>query len=332
MHSLWRGLAVGVSLLALGSTIAKAEPKVVASIQPIHSLVAGVMSGVAEPALLVKGGGSPHSYALRPSEAQALNDAQVIFWVGEGLETFLEKPLETLGEGARIVELIDAPGVKRIEYGDHDHDHDHGHEHGEHDHDDHDHDDHEAHEDHASGHDHDHDHDHGAFDPHIWLDTENALVMVDAIHNALAEADPANAESYGMNAERLSARLRALDHNLHEMLEPVEGKPFVVFHDAYQYFEDRYHLNKVSAITINPERKPGASHLKEVQDKIAESGAACVFAEPQFQPKVVDTVIQGMDVKKGVLDPLGAALEPGEDAYFKLMEGLANSLTDCLNS
>ncbi|WP_259779699.1 zinc ABC transporter substrate-binding protein ZnuA [Aestuariispira ectoiniformans] len=293
---------------------AMAEPKVVASIQPIHSLVAGVMAGVGSPTLLVKGGGSPHSYSLRPSEARALADADVVFWVGEGLETFLRKPIKTLGSNARAVELLHAPGVLKIAYGpDEEHHDDDAHEH-EHEHD----------EVHDEG------HHHGAFDPHIWLDPRNAEVLVNTIAAELEAADPANKDAYEANANRLAERLRALDHALSERLTPVEKSPYVVFHEAYSYFEKRYHLNQVASVTVSPDRKPGAAHLKEIRQKIAESGAMCVFTEPQFEPKVVQTVVQGMDVGTGVMDPLGASLVPGEDAYFKLMESLAAGLTDCL--
>lgn len=352
MHAKIRRLSVAILATTLVSTAAapsRAEaPRVVASILPVHSLVAGVMDGVGTPALLVRGGGSPHTYTLRPSEAKALQDADVVFWIGEEIEAFLEKPLEALPRNARIVALHEAPGITLLptreggawdaHHDHHDDDHggpeddhhghkddDHGHKDDHHGHDD----DHHGHED-AGEDDHGHGHGHGMHDMHVWLDPSNARAMVGAIVAALAESDPANAARYRGNGEALVDRLTDLDAELARALVPVKGRPYVVFHDAYRYFEHRYGLTPAGSITVDPDRKPSAARLAEIRAKIAATGAACVFAEPQFEPAVVATVVEGTDARTGVLDPLGAGLAPGADAYFAVMNGLAESLRACL--
>lgn len=352
-------------LWAIGSSAsAHGDGGVVASIKPIHSLAAGVMAGVGEPTLLLKGGASPHTYSLKPSDAAALEDAEVVFWVGEKLEAFLADRIDTLAHHAAIVGLMDADGLVLLDVREggtwegHDHDHgdhgDHGHDEAAHDdhddHDDHGHDDH-AHDDHGHddhGHDdHGHeehahdDHGHGdrghddphhgdAADAHLWLDPDNAIAMVGVMVDALSEADADNAAAYKANGEAVIARLEALDGELRDMLEPVSDKPFIVFHDAYQYLEAHYGLNGVGSITISPEVQPGAARIVEIRDKIGELGAVCVFSEPQFEPRLVATVTEGSDARTGVLDPLGADLTDGPDLYFDLMRANAKALADCL--
>jgi zinc transport system substrate-binding protein len=310
----------------VASGASAAAPKVVVSLKPIHSLVAGVMAGVGEPRLLVPGPASPHSYSLRPSDAAALSEADLIFWVGEGMESFLEKPLDSLAGGARIVELSTAEGVallKNREGGAWE-----AHGHGEQ----------EAHGagEAESGHgdqgaaDEEEAHHHGYYNLHIWLDPDNAGAIVKAAVAALSKVDPAHAADYAKNGGDLIGRLAALDWELRSDLAPVRETPFVVFHDAYQYFERHYDLNAVGSITVNPERAPGANRLSEIRDKIKGLRASCVFGEPQFASGVVRTVIEGTSAREGVLDPLGVAQAPGPDAYFALMRGLAGSLRKCL--
>jgi zinc transport system substrate-binding protein len=327
------GLALDAGALASASADA---PAVVASIKPVHSLVAGVMEGVGEPVLLVKGAGSEHSYSLRPSEARALERAAVVFWVGETMETFLIKPLRTLAGKAQVIELWEVPGLTLLatreggmwEADEHEGEHaDHGGE-GEHA---------EKHEEHGAAHaDADHvvgeDHAHGETDMHVWLDPGNAKVLVNAIASVLGDADPANAAIYHSNAARLRQRIEALDRDLAERLEVVGDRPYVVFHDGYQYFERRYGTNAVGAITINPTQRPGAQRLEEIHARLEHLDAACVFAEPQFEPALVDVLIEGTNAGKGVLDPLGSAFEAGPGQYFELMNGLADSLVACLGS
>lgn len=312
-------------LIAPPATAGGAGPNVVVSIKPIHSLVAGVMRGIGEPTLLIKGGGSPHSYSLRPSEAASLQNADVIFWIGDEMETFLEKPLEALPERARIVALHEANGVTLLpnREGDawekHVHEHEEGHVH-----------DNDHSEEHGTSHD--EEHAHGQENMHIWLDPSNAKAMVRQIVATLSEADPANAARYKASGADLENSLAQLDESLNRDLTPIKDRPYVVFHDAYQYFENRYDLSPAGSITVNPEHKPSARRVAEIRDKIKATGAVCVFSEPQFEPTLIVTVIEGTNAKSATLDPLGADLAPGPDAYFELMGGLGDSLRACLLS
>jgi zinc transport system substrate-binding protein len=308
---------LGLAALTLSSAPAVAAPKVVASIKPVAALVAGVMAGVGTPATIVGGGQSLHTFSLKPSDAKALTDADVVFWVGPGLETFLEKPIRALTSGAAVVALAEAPGVTVLKgrtggvWEAHADDHGHDHDRGDND-----------------GHDHgDHD-----IDGHIWLDPVNAQAMVGAIAVALSEVDAANAAAYAANAAALRARLAALDAELAAALAPVKERPFIVFHDGYQYLERRYGLNAVGSITVSPDRVPGARRIAEIRDKIKTLQAACVFAEPQFEPKLVQTLIAGTSARTGTLDPEAATLPAGPELYFDMMRALVANLRACFGA
>ena len=349
------------TLVSTGTLTAQAEINVVASIKPVHSLVAAVMEGVGTPDLIVEGASSPHNYALKPSQAQELEKADLVFWVGHQLEAFLEKPIEAIATKAKAVELLDAHGLTKLEFreggafdehdheehaedkhDDHDHeehaedkhdDHDHE-EHAEDKHDDHDHeehaeDKHDDHEGHAEGgHD---EHEHGEFNPHVWLDPENAKALVHEIEEALIEADPANASKYEANAKSLTLKLDNLLGEVSAQLAPVKGKAFIVFHDAYHNFENRFGLSAVGSITVSPEVLPGAERISELQDKVKGLSATCVFSEPQFEPKLVTTVTEGTQAKTGILDPLGTSIDDGPELYFTLLRNMANSFKSCLS-
>lgn len=303
-----------LSALLLTST-AYAAPNVVASIKPVHSLVAAVMAGVGEPTLIVKGAASPHTYALRPSDAGALESADIVFWTGHGMELFLADALDTLAPKAEIVELAHAPGIKLlpVREGGAFEPHSHEAEGGDHDHD-------EAHE-HAE---------HDAGDMHFWLDPENAKLMVTEIAATLAKADPENAAAYKTNAATEIVKLDALETEIGATLAPVKDKPFIVFHDAYQYFEARFGLHLAGSITVTPDVMPGAQRIDQLKAKVAELGATCVFAEPNFEPTIIKAIIEGSPAKSGILDPEGGALTEGADLYPTLVRGLAASLVDCL--
>lgn len=304
------GLLVGTAATAADA------PKVVVSIKPIHSLVAAVMQGVGTPDLIVDGAASPHTYALKPSNARSLEQAQVVFWVGPGMEAFLQKPLTSLGSNATIVELDQAPGITKLKFreGGAFEPHDDG-------------------DEPAAGENHAHDdHDHGEFDTHLWLDPHNAKAMVAEITTSLVAADPANALTYEANQKTLNDKLDALDTEIASTVAPVKDKPFIVFHDAYQYFERRYGVRVSGSITVSPETIPGAQRVSEIHSKVADLGATCVFAEPQFEPKLVNVVLEGTSAKSGVLDPEAATLPQGPDLYFDLMRGIASSLKSCLSA
>ncbi|KGF67695.1 zinc transporter [Hoeflea sp. BAL378] len=328
-----KAISLASTLLASSAVTASAEIHVVASIKPIHSLVAAVMEGVGEPGLIVEGAGSPHTYALKPSQAEMLEQADLVFWVGHELEAFLAKPLETIGANATSIELIDAHDLVKLGFreGGAFEKHDHGEEAG---HDD------PAHEETAEA-DHDHaneetadagheGHGHGAFDAHLWLDPVNAKAMVHEIEEALVKADPDKAARYEANAEAVTARLDALIAEVSAELEPVKGKGFIVFHDAYQYFENRFGIAASGSITVSPEVLPGAERITEIRARVQELGAACVFAEPQFEPKLVSTVIEGTDARAGTIDPLGAGLDAGPELYFQVIRSMATSISTCL--
>jgi zinc transport system substrate-binding protein len=350
-----RRIVLASTAMALTGTGAAHAIDVVASIKPVHSLVASVMQGVAEPGLLVRGAGSPHTYSLRPSEAAMLERADVVFWVGPDLEMFLSGALDTLASNAAVVELGEAHRLTRLEYreggpfeahthddDDHGHSHDdHGnddHSHDDHDHDDHGHDDH-AHADDGHGHDdddHGHDHDdhghahHGAYDMHMWLDPENAKVFVDEIEAALVAADPDNAGSYAQNAEALRGRLDELSAEVEAAVADVRGRGFIVFHDAYQYYENRFGVTATGSITVSPEVMPGAARIDAIRTRVRDLDVACVFAEPQFEPRLVEVVTEGTAAKTAVLDPLGADIADGPDLYFEMMRSNAAALKACL--
>ena len=288
---------------------AAAEVAVVASIKPVHALTAAVMQGAGTPHLIVQGGASPHSMSLKPSDARALQEAGVVVWVGEGLEAFLVSPLQSLAGKARVVELSEAAGLTRLPYraggawG----------EPAEHEE--------ESHED---------DHDHEGIDMHLWLDPANAKAMVAAIAEALIAADPDNSGIYTANARIMEHRLDQLSEEIAHDLGPVKDVPFVVFHDAFQYLDTAFGLNNVGSITVNPEQPPGAARLSEIHGKIAELQARCVFAEPQFEPRLVQVVIEGTTAKTATLDPLGAEIADGPELYFEMMRANAASLKACL--
>lgn len=294
--------AAFVMFCAVMGQAAEAAPRVAVSIKPIHSLVAGVMAGVAVPDLIVSGGASPHSYSLKPSDAANLNAAQVVIWVGPGFENFLAKPLATLASSAKVLALMDAPGVTRIAAG----------KRG-------------APDETATTEDAD-------IDRHIWLDPVNAKAMVAAITTMLVQIDPGNAARYSTNAAAVATRLDGLDANIANTVAPVQTKPFVVYHDAYQYFTARYRLNAVGAVTVNPERAPGAKRVAALRERITALGAVCVFSEPEFEPKLMRTLVEGTHAKTGVLDPEGTALTAGPELYFTLMRNLAESLAACLGA
>lgn len=291
------------------STAALAEvPKVVASVKPIHSLVAAVMGELGTPALIVSGSASPHTYSLKPSDAQALQAADLVFWTGHGLELFLEGSIAALAPKATVVELSHAPGIELLaprEGGTF-----------------------EAHADEA--HD-EHEHEDAAErDMHFFLDPENAKAMVAAIAESLSAADPEHAETYRANAAAESADLDALVAETAARLAPVKGRPFVVFHDAYQYFERRFGLSLAGSVTVNPEITPGADRIAHIRDKLKSLDAACVFAEPNFNQRLVDVLTEGTSARPGTLDPEGSALAEGPGLYRQLIENLADSLVGCL--
>jgi len=330
-----RGLAVSLLVFVAPFASAHGDTPVVVSIKPIHSLVAGVIEGVGSPSLIVKGAASPHTFSLTPSQAKNLYNAHLVFWVGHELEAFLEKPLSTLSANAKQVELLEVPGLTKHHFREggafeehaHEEEHEHKNEH--------------KHEQNTAGKKDEHGaHDHGSHekhhdeevDPHFWLDPENAKIIVHYVAHILSEYDPKNAALYEGNEQRLNAKLDALIGEVQNTLAPIKGKEFIVFHDAYQYFENRFDIVASGSITINPDLPPSVGRIQEIRNKIKKLGAICVFSEPQFEPKIIRTVMEGTSAKTGVLDPLGASMTDGSELYFELIRGMAHSLKDCLSS
>ena len=329
-------LSFALSILSILTffTPANAELKVVTSIKPMHSLASYLMDGIGKPELIVDGYASPHGFSMKPSHAKMLQNADLIFWVGEDLENFLEKPLKSIAKKAEKIELIEIKGLNVLKFrernifDEHDHGHD-DHDKKEDDHDDHDHDDHGKKEEHDDHDDHDgHEgHAHGEFDPHIWLDTMNAKAMLNEMAEHLIENDPKNEAKYKSNLDKALKDIDKL--TIEVMTELNNSVSSIVFHDAYQYFEKRFNVNVLGAFTVNTDVMPGAEQLAEIREIIEHDKVACVFSEPQFNPDIINAVAKDMKIKTGVLDPLGATLDSGKDLYFKLIRNMSASFKGC---
>ena len=300
-------IAMAVVLLAGDSALAEV-PAVVADIAPVHSLVARVMGGVGAPDLLLSPGASPHEYNLRPSEAGALQGADLIFWVGEDLTPWFGDAAATLGEGAKSVALSETEGTTLLPFREG-----------------------ALFDDHDETNEHDHDHEEGRHDPHSWLSPENASVWLDAIAAELSAADPENGDTYAKNAEAGKEDLAILENDVRNMLDPLAGRSFVVFHDAYQYFEASFGLQASGAISLGDASDPSPSRLGEIRNRIVSEGIDCVLAEPQFNAGLVETVTEGTTARTAVLDPLGASIDIGPQFYPQLLENLASALSGCLS-
>lgn len=295
-------------LLLFTALPARAEPpKVLVSIKPLHALVAMVMEGIATPGLIIDGAVSPHGYALKPSDARAIEGARLIVWVGPAFESWLAPALKGRDD---TLALLSLPGLIRLDsreggaWEPHHHageDH-HGRVHGDSD----------------------------ETDPHAWLDPRNAQVLVQAVAARLSALDPANAGRYAANAAAATARLEALDHELAARLAPLAGRSYVVFHDAHQYLEARYGLTPAGAITVDPERPPGARRMAQLRDRLKEAKATCVFAEPGAARATARALADASGDRLGQLDPEGLLAQPGPDSYMQQMRALADSLAQCL--
>ena len=302
--------------IALGASPGRAaEPKVLVTVKPIHALVAAVMEGGSAPDLLLDGAASPHAYAMKPSDSRRLGAADVVVRVSDGLETFLGKALAGLPKRALVVTLEKVPGLTLYplrtgaDFDPHEH------------------------RPSKSGHAHgDKGHAKNATDAHLWLDPVNARVIALHMAEVLAGVAPEHADRFRRNAAALAARLDDLDKRLAAELQPMVGRPYLVFHDAYQYFERRYGLTSAGSVTVSPEVPASAQRLSKIRALLAAKGAVCVFAEPQFPPRTIDTIVEGTKVRRATLDPLGAGLEAGPGLYMQILEGLARDLKGCLSA
>ncbi len=306
-----RLIAFIMAIIAGAALPASATPKVAASIMPIHSLVSSLMKGVGVPTLLIPSNVSPHQFSLKPSQRRAIADADVVFWIGHGIEGRLSKLMS--GKGTRAVSLIKSAGLQILKarsggvWGSHD-----GHDHHDH---------------HGEG-----EHADSTKDMHIWLDPANARLMTQAMVRALSEADKKNQSLYEANGKKLLADLEKLENEIVRALAPVKNKPFIVFHDAFQYFERRFGLNGAGALMVHSVHSPSAKRLFEVRKKILRAGVSCVFREPQFDGRLAVSVVRGTSAKVGILDPLGSDITPGPTGYSQLIRSAAKSLGDCLKN
>ena len=319
------------TILTLMSTSVMADvPNVAADIAPVHSLVSRVMDGIGAPKLVVQSGASPHGYRLRPSEAKALQDADLVFWMGEELTPWLDSALKTLASKASITTLMDQEGVilhdfrESVLFEAHDHS-DHN---DEKDHDDHD--DEKDHDDHDDDKDHDDHDDHGGHDPHSWLSPENAKLWLNIIASKLSVSDPENAATYFMNAAAGQTEIEEMITEVSATLKPVQGGKFVVFHDAYQYFENDFDFYASGAISLSDASDPSPARVAKIQKRIRDEGIQCVLAEPQFKRGLVATVMEGSEATASVIDPLGADLKTGPKLYTQLIINMAKTLRNCL--
>ena len=322
-----------ISFLAFISPL-NAKIKVVASIKPIHSLASYLMDGVGKPDLIVDGYASPHGFALKPSHAKMLQNADLIFWVGEDLENFLEKPLKSIAKKAEKIELMEIKGLNKLEFRErnifeeHDDHKEHGHKEDKHGHKEDKHGHKEAKHGHKEDkHDDHHEHAHGEHDPHIWLDTMNAKIILSEMAEHLIENDQENASKYKANLKKAHKDLDKLTKKVKSEL----NKDFksIVFHDAYQYFEKRFDVNVLGAFTVNTDVLPGAEQLAEIREVIEHEKVSCVFSEPQFNPDIIKAVAKDTNIKTGVIDPLGATLNPGKTLYFDLISNMSKSFKGC---
>ncbi|MGA1020210.1 MAG: zinc ABC transporter substrate-binding protein [Candidatus Puniceispirillales bacterium] len=303
-------------VMVLSASVSVADtPRVAVDIAPVHSLVARVMDGVDTPALIIAAGASPHEYSLRPSEAAALQKADVIFWIGPELTPWLDKALSTLAQDAVQVSFINAEGTILLPYREsalferHDHDDDHA--------------DHDDHDDHAN-------HDQHPMDPHLWLSPENGIVWMNMIAEVLVEADPTNAATYRANSVAGQKELINLQTKINTILAPHRGKNFITFHDGFQYFEDHFNFPAMGAIALSDASQPGPARLAAIRERIANESISCVLSEPQYQSGIITAVTGEIEVNIGVVDAVGYSLELGRDLYPQLLRDLAEALAECL--
>lgn len=346
-------ITLGLPLSSLADT-----PSVAVDIAPLHSLVSQVMDGVSEPNLLIPAEASPHDYALRPSQAQALSDADIVFWMGETFTPWLEKAIHNVADSANNVEMLELAtttyeyreGATFEEHGDHEKHGDHHDEHADDDehHDKHEegfldqlltlfgsHDDHEEeheqhHDDHNEEHGDHHGHNHEGVDPHAWLDPENAKAWIKEIETVLSKHDPENAQTYASNAQKATASLDTLINETRTQVDELGALKFIVFHDAYQYFEKRFGILATGSISLGDAEDPSPARISEIRETVEKLGVTCVFTEPQYNPGLVKNVFEGTTVTDmGVMDPLGASINIGASHYSELIGSMVASLNQC---
>ncbi|EUB83498.1 zinc ABC transporter substrate-binding protein ZnuA [Pseudomonas sp. GM30] len=297
-------VAFVASFLLIGS--AQAEVRVLTSIKPLQLIAAAVQDGVAIPEVLLPPGASPHNYALRPSDVRKVQSVDLLYWIGPDMEGFLPRVLN--GRTLPSVAVQDLPGMKLRRFAEDSHSHA------------------------EDADEHDHDHRPGTLDAHLWLSPVNARVIADKMATDLSAADPANAERYQSNAKAFDERLDALDARLKKRLASVQGKPYFVFHEAFDYFEDAYGLKHTGVFSVAAEVQPGAQHVAAMRKRLQEVGKTCVFSEPPLRPRLAETLVAGLPVKLAELDALGGYTPATAQGYEQVLEKLGNDLAGCLES
>jgi len=288
--------ALATLLCSLPLTANAATPRVVATIPPIHSLVAMILEGIAVPDLIVKGFASPHDYAMAPSDASKVAHADIIFWTGPELEGFLVKSINNLGATTRVIALGEAEPS-------------------------------EMPTDHVKA---EHKHEHDGHDPHFWLSPARAAQALEHIATALSEMLPTQRQQISTNKEAALAALTALEAEIRGLVEPIRSEQAVVLHDAYNQFTEHFGLKSFMPLSVTPEHRPGPAQLKKIRHAIKEHNIRCVFREPQYPKRYTALLIEGSTAREGTLDPLGGGLTPGAKLYTELMTGLATSLRNCM--
>lgn len=294
----------------LGSSAIADVPNVSVDIAPLHSLVASVMNGVGVPSLIIPPGSSPHDHQLRPSEAKAMQDANIVFWMGEELTPWMENAVKTLSSNASVTTFLENDKTSLLEFREgalfEAHDHEEEHDDEEHD-----------------------EHGHGSHDPHAWLSPNNAKAWLDVIAAQLSSYDTENAGVYFTNAASAKSEIEMMIAEINLALDPIRGGKFIVFHDAYQYFENDFDFQASGAISIGDASDPSPARIAKIQKRIRDEEINCVLAEPQFKANLVQTVMEGSQANTNVIDPLGVGLKPGVSLYNKLIKNMAQSLADC---
>ena len=326
MNLFKRSIFFGLSFLFLSFNShadVKTDIKVVTTIKPLHSLISRIMETRGEPQLIIEGTNNPHTFVFKPSHAKMIEEADIVFWIGEDLEAFMEKPLNSLAKNAKKIAFMDSDSIEKLKFREENifDDHD---DHDDHDGHDDEHEGHDDHDDHAGHHD---GHNHGEFDAHIWLDPENAKEMVKIIRDELIKIDPDGQRQYSVNAAGATLELDNLINSVEKELS--KDISYIVFHDAYQYFETRFGVKSAGALTLNPDVLPGAKQIADIQDLINDKGIKCIFSEPQYNPKIIETLGNDMNISTGVMDPLGAYIEAGPSMYSELINEIANSIKNC---
>lgn len=292
------------ALLASNQFAVASTPNVLTTIKPLQLISQAITEGVTDSEVLLPPGASPHNHSLRPSDARKLHSADVIFWVGPSMESFLVRTLPSSGK-VKVVAMMDAKSIKFRKNEEAGHNHNHGHHH--------------------------HHHNHGDFDPHLWLSTDNGRAMAIAMAETLTEIDSEHAGLYKENLHRFLKTLDETDQRNKNKLAGIDKTPFFVFHDAYGYLQDQYHLNIGGHFTLNPEQQPGARHLANLRNTLKSTGKTCIFREPQFQPAYIDRITEGLDVKVGILDPLGEKIQTGPNGYARFINALVDNIEECMS-